>query len=301
VIKTNLGQLFNGTMHRFFLVLLLSTVTVLATQPPFEYVHEETFGLFNLSSCTGAKPCGEAMYTFLGVSAKSNGAQQCTGSSCGGHGDTGYHYQCVELAQRFFAVKYNVHPTIWGGNAKDLCTVHPSTVHRTSSPRPGDLAVRTSGTYGHVMVIMDVRGSEIDVMEQNSSPTGRNTYRMSDMGCYLRADGAEPTGPSCAGHPDGLRCGHDGIHGDANVLYKCISGKIASQAKCPQACATIPGANDRCATGTCKAGMVGDYCGNDRIDGDKTMLYTCHNGQITKAQLCPRGCVIHPGANDKCA
>jgi surface antigen len=141
------------------------------------------------------------MTTYDGVSAKSNGYDQCTGNCCGGHITTGCAYQCVELAQRWMNVKHGITP-IWYVNANQMCDSHPSGVKKTSSPQPGDLWVRTTGTYGHVAVITAVHSSTVDVIEQNSSPTGRNTYNKADAGCFLTA-GSSTTG--C--HTKGYYCG----------------------------------------------------------------------------------------------
>ena len=66
--------------------------------------------------CSNPLPCGQVMTSFNGVSAYSNGADDCTGYSCSGYGTYGYEYQCVELAQRYFAEKYGT-PNIWYANA----------------------------------------------------------------------------------------------------------------------------------------------------------------------------------------
>lgn len=117
------------------------------------------------------------------------------GYSCAGYGSYGYEYQCVELAQRYFAQLYGTVP-IWYGNAIDLCDTYPSGVELTSSPIPGDLVVFNSGTYGHVAVVTSISGSSINVIEQNASPTGKNAYEMnSQVKCFLHAvanNGASP-------------------------------------------------------------------------------------------------------------
>jgi hypothetical protein len=53
------------------------------------FVYPEEFGNYTLSSCSSAPACGTAMASYNGVSAKSNGANQCTGNSCGGYGTYG--------------------------------------------------------------------------------------------------------------------------------------------------------------------------------------------------------------------
>jgi surface antigen len=161
----------------------------------------ELMGEYNLTACSGALSCGSNMASYDGVNAKSNGYDQCTGNCCGGHISTGCAYQCVELAQRWMNVKHGITP-IWYVNANQMCDSHPSGVKKTSNPQPGDLWVRTTGTYGHVAVITAVHSSTVDVIEQNSSPTGRNTYNKADAGCFLTA------GSSSSGcHTKGYYCG----------------------------------------------------------------------------------------------
>jgi hypothetical protein len=69
-------------------------------------------GRYNLTSCADAPGCGTELTSFNGVAAYSNGADQCTGNSCAENGTYGYEYQCVELAQRYFAQKFGT-TAIW--------------------------------------------------------------------------------------------------------------------------------------------------------------------------------------------
>jgi surface antigen len=149
------------------------------------YANHE-MGKYNLTSCSGAPSCGVAMSSYNGVSAKSNGQDQCTGECCGGSISTGCAYQCVELAQRYMNEKHGITP-IWHDNANMMCDSYPSGISKTNDPQPGDLWVRTTGTYGHVAVITAVHSSTVDVIEQNSSPSGTNTYNKADAGCFLTA------------------------------------------------------------------------------------------------------------------
>ena len=198
---------------------------------------EEDIPGFNVSSCSGmsliintitfvsficlingvgAPSCGSAMSSFNGVSAKSNGYDQCTGSCCGGSISTGCAYQCVELAQRYFHEKFGI-TKIWYDNANQMCGNYPAGVKKTTNPQPGDLWVRTSGTWGHVAVITAVHSSTVDVIEQNSSPSGKNTYAKSDAGCFLTAQ--KSNDGKC--HHLGYYCGDDGLGKSPNNLYYC--------------------------------------------------------------------------------
>lgn len=164
-----------------------STFFMPGVKDPQALMYDNTeLGAYNLSSCSSAPSCGVAMSSYNGVSAKSNGKDQCTGSCCGGSISTGCAYQCVELAQRYMHEKHGIAP-IWHDNANMMCGSYPSGISKTTNPQPGDLWVRTSGTYGHVAVITAVHSSTVDVIEQNSSPTGKNTYNKADAGCFLTA------------------------------------------------------------------------------------------------------------------
>jgi surface antigen len=47
------------------------------------------------------------------------------------------------------------------------------------------LIVLSTGQYGHVAVITGVSGSKVQVIEQNSSPSGQNAYSTSQAACFL--------------------------------------------------------------------------------------------------------------------
>lgn len=264
------------------------------------YIYPPKMGNYSRSSCGDAPSCGTTMASYNGVSAYSNGANQCTGNSCGGYGTYGYQYQCVELAQRYFAEKYGTTP-IWYGNAIDLCNTHPSDVSKTSNPVPGDLVVLDTGTYGHVAVITSVSGGYVNVIEQNSSPSGKNSYSMSsNIACYLHAD--KNSGSYC--RAAGWYCGNDGLNKDPNVNYFCDSsgGSVTKEDKCATTCVTEPsGYNDQCTSeGNC-SGLHGYYCGGDKVDGDSNTLFLCLNGENSGATYCSNGChVANSGYDDYC-
>jgi hypothetical protein len=67
------------------------------------------------------------MASFNGENAYSNGpTDQCSGNSCKGEGPDGSMFQCVELAQRYFADKFGT-PGHWGVSyASQMCGTHPS-------------------------------------------------------------------------------------------------------------------------------------------------------------------------------
>lgn len=132
-----------------------------------------------------APPCGHVMSSFDGIRAFSNGPDQGTGYSCGGSGPTGLRYQCVEFAQRYMHDKHGVQP-IWPiSYAKQMCASHPADIEHSNGAN-GHLVVFGFGTYGHVAVVTEVKGGRVHVVEQNSSPTGVNSYPTADVECYLK-------------------------------------------------------------------------------------------------------------------
>jgi surface antigen len=253
---------------------------------------------FNVSSCSGAPSCGSKMASFNGVNAKSNGYDQCTGSCCGGSISTGCAYQCVELAQRYFNEKWGI-TKIWHDNANMMCDSYPSGVKKTSNPQPGDLWVRTSGTYGHVAVITAVHSNTVDVIEQNSSPSGKNTYSKSDAGCFLTAQGSNSKG-IC--HHKGYYCGDDGLQKNANKLYYCSGdgAEAVVSESCDFTCVTMPsGQDDQCSkNGSCNKVNTGYYCGDDKIGGGSNNLYYCVNSEPKGAKRCENGCKTAPSGQD---
>ena len=258
----------------------------------------ETFGNYSLKSCSGAPACGTVMASMSGVNAYSNGADQCTGYSCGGYVSTGYQYQCVEFAQRYFNVMHGTQAN-WYANAIDMCANRPAGVSITSNPKAGDLVVFNWQPYGHVAVISAWYGSSFNVVEQNSSPTGTNTYTPSSgIQCYLTAGGGGGSCPS-----GGYYCGNNGVSGDVNTLYYCSgAGGTQSTVGCGFTCSSYPqGYDDVCVGGTCSGLGSGYYCGNDRIGGDANTLYLCSNNSPAGAKHCSNGCASMPqGTDDRC-
>lgn len=258
------------------------------------------FGNYTIDDLESAGSCGTVMASFGGVNAYSNGANQGTGSSCAGSCDTGSRYQCVEYVQRYMHTKHGT-PGIWPVSyASQMCNAHPSGISRTSNPSPGDAVVFSWGSYGHTAIVTEVSGGSINVIEQNASPSGKNTYSISSASCFLTAGGGD--GPC---HTRGYYCGNDKLGLSANALYYCSgAGAQPSLAKkCAMTCVTMPqGTDDVCSnTGSC-AGMHGWYCGSDRVNGDYPQAnYYCANGSGGGAKYCSNGCHTAPkGQNDYC-
>ena len=58
---------------------------------------------------------------------------------------------------------------------------------------------------------------QVNVIEQNSSPNGVNTYNKADAGCFLTGGGS----PAGACSHLGYYCGNDGLSLGSNTLYYC--------------------------------------------------------------------------------
>lgn len=120
----------------------------------------------------------------------------------GGHGvnvySNGYgdndngQYQCVDLVTRFVAAEH-FGPTIWG-NANQLYQDAPSQyyVHHPNGsgyiPVAGDIITLAGGPYGHVVIVDSVSGNQINVVEQNASPTGRSTLELDRANGYISGE-----------------------------------------------------------------------------------------------------------------
>ncbi len=160
--------------------------TPLLGKVPGEAVLPEKFGNVSRADLKSkAYPCGTTMASYNGIEAYSNGDYQGTGDSCGGWSSTGLQFQCVEYTQRYFNYLYGVAP-VWPVNyASQMCDSHPAGVCAVGYPSPGFGVVFGWGGYGHTAVVIGVGSSTIDVIEQNGSPYGTNSYWQSDVWCYL--------------------------------------------------------------------------------------------------------------------
>ena len=81
-------------MRAFVLIALVAALG--AASASSKLMVPESFGDYNLTSCSGAPACGVAMASEFGVDAKSNGGDQCTGNCCGGDISTGCAYQVCD-------------------------------------------------------------------------------------------------------------------------------------------------------------------------------------------------------------
>ncbi|RYH12665.1 CHAP domain-containing protein [archaeon] len=178
---------------KFFLVALFALLAfVSATEevvPEVPYAAGFTlptkFGNFSVADLSTASSCGTVMGTYKSINAYSNGQYQGTGNSCGGWGNTGLLYQCVEYTQRYFNTKFGTTPVWPVDYAKQMCSNYPKGVKKVSTPAPGNAVVFGWGTYGHTAIVTGVHDGLIDVIEQNASPSGWNTYSQKDASCFL--------------------------------------------------------------------------------------------------------------------
>lgn len=83
--------------------------------------------------------------------------------------------QCVSYTAWAVGASGRTIPKFWG-NAKNWVNNAPASwVHR--DPQPGDLAITTSGTWGHAMYVEQVEGNKIFVSQYNQQLTGKFSYQ----------------------------------------------------------------------------------------------------------------------------
>lgn len=153
---------------------------------PNEFTIPDKLGNFSRNELQSkALPCGSVMAAYNGHEAYSNGQYQGTGTSCGGWISTGLQWQCVEYTQRYFHYMYGV-ASVWPVDyAAQMCDRRPAGACAVGTPQPGYGVVFGWGTYGHTAIVVGVGAGTIDVIEQNGSPSGWNTFSQGDVKCYL--------------------------------------------------------------------------------------------------------------------
>jgi surface antigen len=173
------------------LLFLLSTLSVtfsLEEKTVNGFLLPQVFGNYTIHDLQSSASCGATMAKYNGIPAYSNGGNQGTGDSCAGCGSTGCYYQCVEYVQRYFNTKFGIQ-AIWPVNyASQMCNKYPKGISVVKNPQVGDAVVFPWAPYGHTALITGVNGNNINVIEQNASPSGTNTYSTSGVSCFLRVD-----------------------------------------------------------------------------------------------------------------
>jgi hypothetical protein len=98
----------------------------------------------------------------------------------------GISYQCVELVQRYFALRWG-YPAIWRGvaAAADMRLHHPEGITfipngGAPEPQEGDALLLYGGAFGHVALVrqVDRRGGAVEIVEENWSSTGKARLTM---------------------------------------------------------------------------------------------------------------------------
>jgi len=81
--------------------------------------------------------------------------------------------QCVSYAA--WAVQYSGGraPVLWGNAKNWVSAARRAGVPVYSTPQPGDIAISTSGTWGHAMYVESVQGNQIYVSQYNQQLNGK--------------------------------------------------------------------------------------------------------------------------------
>ncbi len=239
--------------------------------------------------------CGAVQTTIDGIEAGSNAKNgnylNCDedGTHANSNDSVGSRWQCVELAQRYFAQHFNIdlRGATQVNSAAQFCDKTYGgrlSLHKADSdyvPVHGDLVVMTTGTDGHVAVIDTVTDGKIGIVEQNASAGGRATKDRTDkgIGCFIHAAPPPPPDPEnpCATQTnsyDAWYCGgNDGVMGDRSSRFHCVGHKTVASEFCSSGCNANPGlADDVCAVST--SGESCD-CNGTYVDGSQSSSHTC--------------------------
>jgi surface antigen len=312
-MKTMKTSMFATTCS--FVALALAGCATTESEPTQD---EDIFEESTLDQKVAMPACGTVLSTFQGVNAYSNGVNTGTGRSCAGVGTHGLQYQCVELAMRFFKVKYGV--PHWSGNANTLLAGASRRagmdVYRNSDaahpPVPGDMIVWTTAPFGHVAIVTAVTSNSVSIIEQNVNAAGR--ARLSYDGRTVGGRGvgrARPAGWIHARanrftHVDGQAwsCDDSRFGGDqlwtcsGSSLNKCVNGVPVAQA-CGNGCDINPAGTDD----TCKAEWScqdSEFAGRQVWTCEGNSRYRCENGVVQK-EACAQECQVQAaGSDDVC-
>jgi surface antigen len=136
----------------------------------------------------GSPPFGSVLVTGSqwfggrGVDVVSNGAgYDCPGGYCTSY-TYGIKWQCVELVNRFLMTRgwsgriYGDAKYIYANAPTSSFDKHPAGDGYV--PVAGDVMVWGGNKYGHVAVVDGVGGGYVTFVEQNASPTGRNSLKL---------------------------------------------------------------------------------------------------------------------------
>jgi hypothetical protein len=135
--------------------------------------------------CEGDAVHCEILTSFQGVNVYRNigGGGFCTGGRCSyPTNDYGTRWQCVELFNRFFALRFGTSPIRSDAvdlyaNAAGVAGLERHPNGGAVPPVPGDAVVLSDGDVGHVAIVVEATEAELRVIEQNAPGPGRNVYR----------------------------------------------------------------------------------------------------------------------------
>ena len=146
---------------------------------------------FTLTSCNGQNhKTGDLLDTFNGVNIYYNGGMTDThGRNTKDGYNVGLKYQCVEFVKRYYLEHYNHKMPESYGHAKDfyIKKLADGAMNKARNlkqfcngskqkPQVGDLVVFDGwamNPYGHVAIISLVKGTEVEVVQQNVGSTTR--------------------------------------------------------------------------------------------------------------------------------
>lgn len=161
----------------------------------------------------GSAPAGwgEAMTTFMGVTAYSNGGYGNWDFAPGwAYEEYGYEFQCVEFVNRFGAQVLGVGNMRGSGHAKDYAGREIPGLQwvpngqGTAPPQAGDIIVFYGGDYGHIGIAAGGTAQAVELVHQNWGDNGQTTIpvqgeagavQLSSLGSYAVA-GWHSTGGS---------------------------------------------------------------------------------------------------------
>jgi hypothetical protein len=149
-------------------------------------------------------------------------------------------YQCVELAELFVTQEF--HGPIIPGNADELYYRADERFyerHPNGSgyiPVAGDLITFGGGEVGHVVIVDQVSGNNVDIVEQNASASGRNVltihgstlsslYGMPVIGILHARANAHPPGGNTTGSTIGEEPPQS-VTGNEDVFMRAANGNL---------------------------------------------------------------------------
>mmetsp|Transcript_30904 Transcript_30904/g.33774 ORF Transcript_30904/g.33774 Transcript_30904/m.33774 type:complete len:197 (-) Transcript_30904:47-637(-) len=189
------------THFALFFLIIVSFIGINHADDESENV--KYFGKYRSDEIKSSSNCGTQINWFKNVSAYSNGNYHGTSKPCGNCDYSGAlcQYQAFEYCARYFEKNGGVDPSIWKWNYTynpdyNPCLAYPwpYIVQISGDPLPGDMIVVYLGNvnqgqryYHSAIVVTTNLPNYVNVIEQNMSPSGSNTY-VTPLTCILRAN-----------------------------------------------------------------------------------------------------------------